>query len=291
MIPANSRPVAVVVLFHGLDAPHLERFETHLGPAILAGKLSIWHHGKLLPGENVEKRIGEQIGQANLILLFVSAEFNAHYFSRITSVLEQTSTARIVPVAVRPCNWEGLPFYGLKTIPADNEPIVRHPDDEGRFQKAAAEIVSLVDAIQRQGDNLTATVNSPQAIMTLAAVERELYMMSRELDTLQAIAVSRVIGTATNAALSREEIEAADLAQHLIQRLRSALGMASTRLTPDMILFTLLQAVELLEQQQAKHGPGRALGISTKTIAIGLAALILGALTVMFFIVLFSRPQ
>lgn len=280
-------PVRAVILFHGMDLQHVERFEAHLAPAVRVGRLHLWHHAKLIPGDDERRRIGEEIARAHLILLFVSAEFNAHYHDQIEKVLEETPTVRLIPLSVRPCIWSDTRFFGLRPIPPDGTPIVAVPDDERRFQDAAREFLRAVNVVREQDQGLMATVQSPWAVNALAAVEAELYTITHELNALREARTGTILASIDTNTLSNHETEALAVARDLVQDLRVLLDMNPTG--APFTLETLVVTLQEAHRRLSNNGSKRPVGPSVKTVALAITAMLLGMLTVLIVTILLSK--
>ena len=81
---------------------------------------------------------------ADIILLLLSADFLASdycYDIEMTRAMERhkQGTARVIPVILRPCDWQQAPFGSLKACPTDGKPVVKHTSlDDGFLEVAQA---------------------------------------------------------------------------------------------------------------------------------------------------------
>jgi YD repeat-containing protein len=110
--------------------------EKHLAMLKRQGVIDTWHDRKIDAGQDVHEEISEYLGKADIILLLVSADFLASdycYDIEMRRALErhQRGEARIIPIILRPCEWQRAPFGRLVAIPTDGKPITRfsNPDD------------------------------------------------------------------------------------------------------------------------------------------------------------------
>lgn len=153
--PLDRISLSVVMLYHDADEPSLRLLEAHLDPLRRTGLLTIWHRGKLLPGANQLEHTQDKLRSAHLVLLLVSADFNAawdtEWDTRLFDALQHgpAYARQVVPVVLRPCAWSGLPFYGLQPIPKDGRPLVvdGKPVEE-RFASLTAELKAIATAHQ-----------------------------------------------------------------------------------------------------------------------------------------------
>jgi hypothetical protein len=90
-----------------------------------------------------------------VILLFVSPHFiESKYCYEIEGkralARHEESTARVIPIILRPCPWHDAPFSKLQALPRDGKPITQWDD---------VDVASLdvADGVMRVIDELTAS--------------------------------------------------------------------------------------------------------------------------------------
>lgn len=177
--------VTAFIAFHDADAPYVTILETHLAALCDRGLMTIWHRGKTLPGEDVERLSEQKLQEAQLILLLISADFNSLCNHKLAPVLRRIpaeSSSHVVPIILRPCEWTDSPYSGLRPIPHDGSPLVQNGrPDEVRFTSAASEIRRLCTTLQDSDANAVSAITAEYAavVSTLAALERERYMLER----------------------------------------------------------------------------------------------------------------
>ena len=92
-------------------------------------QISIWHPGKLTAGDNRLQMIKEQINDANVILLLMSAHFLADddiFDNELFLALEQANEKKaiVIPIIARPCDWRAnRDLRKLSPIPAEGNAI------------------------------------------------------------------------------------------------------------------------------------------------------------------------
>jgi hypothetical protein len=186
----GTQSVRVVFCFHSVDLPYVQEFETHLRPLCHQRLVELWHTGMLLPGEPRDALYLAKLAEAHIVLLFASADFNAGWDDQISRALRDSASpqAQIVPIALRSCDWAGMPFFGLQPIPADGLPLVRdgRAIDE-RFKRATEELRRLVASLRSAESEGAApmTTARPALVSTLVGLEQELRRASRPEHTPQ----------------------------------------------------------------------------------------------------------
>lgn len=106
------------------DETFRRELETHLAPLRRQGSLSVWHDRGITPGDPLDDTISENLEQADLILMLISADFVASdycYSREMTRALErhEKKSARAISIICRPCDFHGLPFARFLLLPTD----------------------------------------------------------------------------------------------------------------------------------------------------------------------------
>ncbi|MBD2361947.1 GUN4 domain-containing protein [Anabaena minutissima FACHB-250] len=119
--------------------------------------ISSWHDRKILPGEEWDSQINDNLKTADIILLLVSSDF---LFSKycwdveVKKAIERHNTgeACVIPVILRAVDWAGAPFARLQALPKNAEPVVSrywHTQDEA-FTDVARGIRAAVEALKQK---------------------------------------------------------------------------------------------------------------------------------------------
>jgi hypothetical protein len=146
---ADAAPPAAlraIYLYHQEDEPYKQQLDQHLAPLKRHAGIQTWDESMLLPGEEVDRRVREQLGQANLILLLVSSDFLASsklYDEQLAQALERNRAgqARIIPIILRPCAWESAAFARSKFIlPRRGKPITAWENADAAYRHIVQEL-------------------------------------------------------------------------------------------------------------------------------------------------------
>jgi hypothetical protein len=129
-----------------------DELEKHLAGLRRQGVISTWHDRRIGPGEELHGQISDQLNEAEIILLLVSADFLASdycYDVEMARAMErhERGEARVIPVILRPCDWQGAPFGKLMAVPADGRPIVKHATLDDGFLEVARSIRRATEAL------------------------------------------------------------------------------------------------------------------------------------------------
>ena len=129
-----------------------DELDKHLSMLKRSGKISAWHDRRILGGKEWESEIDEHLKTADIILLLVSPDFMASdycYKKEMTHAIERhrKGEARVIPVMLRPCDWQDAPFAGLQGFPKDMEPVTRWASRDEAFRDVAVGIRMVVQSL------------------------------------------------------------------------------------------------------------------------------------------------
>jgi Leucine-rich repeat (LRR) protein len=121
---SSPRPTIFFSYSHD-NAAQRKELETYLAPVIKRLKQAdAWYDGLIKPGEYWDETIKTQLRQADVVLLLISAAFIDSDYSwenEIQPALERhrRGEARVIPILLSDCLWQGLPFAELEMIPKE----------------------------------------------------------------------------------------------------------------------------------------------------------------------------
>jgi formylglycine-generating enzyme required for sulfatase activity len=124
-------PLKTFIIYARADAGFKDELVTHLHLFVEYGYVEKWVDSDLLPGEEWEKRIEQELDTAHLVIILVSADALRSEFIRkkeLKRALEKkrSGSARVIPVLVRECTWELHPELStLQFLPKDDNGRIR----------------------------------------------------------------------------------------------------------------------------------------------------------------------
>src|ERR1700736_2189806 len=115
-----------------------DELATHLANLRRQGLISDWFDGDIAPGAEWQEQILTHLNKARLILLLISADFMASEFCYSIEMQQaiarhQAKQACVIPIILRPTDWEGAPFSHLKALPTDEKPVTDWPTHDNAF--------------------------------------------------------------------------------------------------------------------------------------------------------------
>lgn len=123
--PNMTQPKKVFISYSKTDKDYLSTLKTQLSPLRRQGLITTWDDTDLKPGEIWDAAIRRELNAADIIILLVSADLIATDYVwevEMTAALAREE-ATVVPVIIRPCQWQNAPFARLNALPEKGKPI------------------------------------------------------------------------------------------------------------------------------------------------------------------------
>ena len=145
MQAGNVKPLRVFWSYSHRDEALRDELHEHLAGLRRAGLIDDWHDRKIDAGTMWKDEIDRHLGDADIVLLLVSASFIASEYcwgDEMTKALarHETDEARVIPVILRPCDWLDTPIARLQAVPKDARPITQWADRDVAYVDIAAAI-------------------------------------------------------------------------------------------------------------------------------------------------------
>ena len=153
------------------------QLETHLAGLRRQGFITIWHDRRIIAGENFANTIDANLETADVVLLLISPDFIAsdYCFEKEMSralAKHHDGTCIVIPVILRPCDWQDTPFGVLQATPKDGKPITLWPNVDEAFLDVVKAIKNALPKNKAPPDQPSATQTTIQASASGAAAPR-----------------------------------------------------------------------------------------------------------------------
>src|SRR6266704_5642769 len=152
--------IEVFISYSHKDQAFREELEIHLSNLKRQNIISSWYDGNIAPGSELEPQIMDHLMSAQIILLLISADFihsDFCYSIEMKQAIDRHNAgeARVIPILLRPTDWQGAPFDKLKILTTDAKAVTkwRRRDD------AFADIVQGIRASINDLTNTGKTAN------------------------------------------------------------------------------------------------------------------------------------
>lgn len=129
----------VFISYSYQDEPYRLELERHLSGLRRNGYIDTWTDLKILPGEEWDRSVSETLNQARIILLLISADFLASEYcndAELKTALQrhEQGAGSVIPIILRPCDWQNSPFADLQPLPVGGQPIEAWEQTDEAYQ-------------------------------------------------------------------------------------------------------------------------------------------------------------
>lgn len=150
----------VFISYSHADTAYRDQLQKHLASLRRQNLVEAWHDGQILAGDELDPVISRNLERADVILLLVSSDFiNSDYcYSReMTRAFERHATgdARVIPVIVRPCDWQQPPISTVLATPRDGKPIASWSNIDEAFTDVAKQVRTAVETMNARSNERT----------------------------------------------------------------------------------------------------------------------------------------
>jgi TIR domain/Effector-associated domain 9 len=190
-----SNAVKVFFSYSHEDEALRDKLANHLITMKRQGVIEAWHDREISAGSESANVIDDNLNVADIILLLVSANFMAsddcYDIVQRAMVRHETRKARVIPIILRPTDWNGEAFGKLQALPKNAKPVTTWQDQDEAFLNVAQEIRRVVEDIAKSKlSSLTASgTTTPATSSPLATsgglTERQRRRLEQERDSLQ----------------------------------------------------------------------------------------------------------
>src|SRR5437762_12527701 len=130
MLSETVKLIKVFYCYAPEDKIFVKKLDVHLSGLKRQDKLLTWHNEELSPGTEREQVILRHLETSQIILLMISPHFLASNYCcsiEMTQAIDwhEKGIARVIPIIVRPVDWEQEAFSKLQVLPISGKPITR----------------------------------------------------------------------------------------------------------------------------------------------------------------------
>ncbi len=125
---AAAQAVTVFFSYSHQDETFRDELAKHLSILERQSVISGWHDRKILPGEEWDHQIDENLQKADIILLLISSDFIASNYCwdvevKISMQRHEAGNGVVIPIILRRVDWSGAVFGKLQFLPKNADPV------------------------------------------------------------------------------------------------------------------------------------------------------------------------
>lgn len=147
------QPIKIFYCYAHEDRDLRDRIDKHLAGLKRRGHIVVWYDREIQAGKEWEHEIEKHLSTAGIILLLVSANFmdsDYCYGKEMQKALEmhEQGKVRVIPILLRPVDWQDAPFAKLQILPTAAKPITTWPDQDEALEDVAKQIRAVVTTLR-----------------------------------------------------------------------------------------------------------------------------------------------
>jgi O-acetyl-ADP-ribose deacetylase (regulator of RNase III) len=148
---SRRKAASVFVSYAHEDEAVRKKLSDHLGGLRHGGFIKDWCDGQIIPGQEWAPEIIRRLGEADIILLLVTASFLGSEFIgtvELATALDRhrRGEAIVIPVILRPADWQSTGLKGLQALPKNGRPVSSWSDSDTAYVDIAQGLRHTVDA-------------------------------------------------------------------------------------------------------------------------------------------------
>ena len=149
----GTSPVILFYSYAHKDEPLRNELEKHLSLLQRQGIIKTWHDRKIAPGTNWVQAIDSHLKEATIILLLISPDFMASdycYSNEMQFALDRhkQGLAHVIPVLLRPVDWQNAPFSHLQYLPLNKQPVTLWENQDAALLEVVTGIRAAIAKIR-----------------------------------------------------------------------------------------------------------------------------------------------
>ena len=189
----ETRMKAFISYSHA-DKSYCDQLNKHLAVLKRDELLDSWHDQEILPGGEIDLEISGHLGTCQLFLPLVSSDFFASgycYDKEMAQAIaqQQVSQTVIVPIVLRPCDWQASVIGKYKGLPYDGKDCIavsKWIDKDEAFLNIVQGLRQFLTANKaKEEKGRDATASAPSAAAPKETVSRPRYRVKREFDRIE----------------------------------------------------------------------------------------------------------
>jgi hypothetical protein len=146
-------PLNVFISYAHADEALKDELVVHLATLKRQGKIRAWQDRDIEAGTEWDQEIKAALEAAEIILLLITPRFLASDYCfdlEMQRAVDRhdAGTARVIPIILKPCDWQGTPFSKLQVLPKDAKPITHWSDRDEAFLNVVQGIRKAVESLQ-----------------------------------------------------------------------------------------------------------------------------------------------
>jgi len=127
----NMKKLSVFISYSHLDEEEINKFKKHISPLQTNDLIDIWYDRKIIPGQDLQDKITDNLKNSDIVCLFISANFLSSKACReekeVALELNKIKGVAVIPIILSKCGWlDDDDLSSLLALPTDGKEIEEH---------------------------------------------------------------------------------------------------------------------------------------------------------------------
>ena len=151
--PTAADPIEIFISYSHKDEDLKDELYIHLANLTRQGKIRPWQDRAIETGTEWDVEIKARLESARIILLLITPRFIASEYcfdKEMQRAMERhlAGTARVIPIIMKPCDWQDTPFSKLQVLPKDAKSVTLWSDRDEALLNVIQGIRRVVELMQ-----------------------------------------------------------------------------------------------------------------------------------------------
>jgi tetratricopeptide (TPR) repeat protein len=145
--------IKLFISYSHSDELFKEKLEKHLTLLKRNKIIETWHDRKIIPGQEWDLKIKEELDSADVILLLISIDFlNSDYCYdvEIKKAIQkhENKEAVLIPIILRACSWQETEFGKIQALPKNGSPVTTFRDEDEAYHSISEGIKLAIENLK-----------------------------------------------------------------------------------------------------------------------------------------------
>ena len=150
---AGVRPIRIFISYAHEDESHRVELQKFIRSLKNGHLVEHWSDRRIVPGDDWDERISEELNQADIVLMLISADFLDSEYVRAKEIPHALSRrdwgVRVIPIIVRhlPEEWGDNELLKLQALPTDRRPVEVWESRDEAYSIIASAVGRMIDDV------------------------------------------------------------------------------------------------------------------------------------------------
>ena len=155
----SGRRIRVFISYAHADRKVVDQLRSYIGWLEHDERISVFDDSQLVGGEKWDRRLKDELANADIVLLVVTAAFASSRYCTRVELKEalrrcEGEGIRVIPILAATCDWEAMPITDLQALPKDQDLRLKPLNKWGRNIDVA--LTQIAKHVRKNVDDLSA---------------------------------------------------------------------------------------------------------------------------------------